>query len=188
MSWRCPPIPQNRETQRRGTPRLFKIRFRNYVCISYLCIFYAVIDLFDSFAKSWKDYRAVTADLKRIYKSATEQEARTALDDFAECWDGQYPQIARSWYNHWDNLITLFNYPPAIRKVIYTTNAIESLNSVIRKATKRRKLFPSDDSALKVAFLAIQQASKKWTMPIRDWKPALNRFIIEFGDRLDGHL
>ncbi len=137
---------------------------------------------------SWKDYRAVTADLKQIYKSATEQEARTALDDFAERWDGQYPQIARSWYNHWDNLITLFDYPPAIRKVIYTTNAIESLNSVIRKATKRRKLFPSDDAALKVAFLAIQQASKKWTMPIRDWKPALNRFIIEFGDRLDGHL
>ena len=82
----------------------------------------------------------------------------------------------------------LFEYPPAIRKVIYTTNAIESLNSVIRKATKRRKLFPSDDSALKVAFLAIQQASKKWTMPIRDWRPALNRFIIEFGDRLNGHL
>lgn len=72
--------------------------------------------------------------------------------------------------------------------MICTTNAIESLNSVIRKATKRRKLFPSDDSALKVAFLAIQQASKKWIMPIRDWKPALNRFIIEFGDRLDGHL
>jgi len=72
--------------------------------------------------------------------------------------------------------------------VIYTTNAIESLNSVIRKATKRRKLFPSDDSALKVAFLAIQQASKKWTMPIRDWRPALNRFIIKFGDRLNGHL
>ncbi|MFB2791575.1 transposase, partial [Marinobacter shengliensis] len=90
--------------------------------------------------------------------------------------------------SHWDNLITIFEYPPAIRKVIYTTNAVESLNSVIRKATKRRKLFPSDDSALKVAFLAIQQASKKWTMPIRDWKPALNRFIIEFGDRLDGHL
>ncbi|MCE0761157.1 transposase, partial [Marinobacter sp. G11] len=100
----------------------------------------------------------------------------------------QYPQISRSWQSHWDNLITIFEYPPAIRKVIYTTNAIESLNSVIRKATKRRKLFPSDDSALKVAFLAIQQASKKWTMPIRDWKPALNRFIIEFGDRLDGHL
>lgn len=137
---------------------------------------------------SWKDYKAVTADLKQIYQSATEREARQALDVFGERWDSQYPQISRSWNSHWDNLITLFEYPPAIRKVIYTTNAIESLNSVIRKATKRRKLFPSDDSALKVAFLAIQQASKKWTMPIRDWRPALNRFIIEFGDRLNGHL
>ncbi len=137
---------------------------------------------------SWKDYRAVTVDLKQIYQSATEHEARQALDAFGERWDSQYPQISRSWQSHWDNLITIFEYPPAIRKVIYTTNAIESLNSVIRKATKRRKLFPTDDSALKVAFLAIQQASKKWTMPIRDWKPALNRFIIEFGDRLDGHL
>lgn len=137
---------------------------------------------------SWKDYKAVTADLKQIYKAATEQEARQALDDFAGRWDGQYPQIAKSWNSHWDNLITLFEYPPAIRKVIYTTNAIESLNSVIRKATKCRKLFPNDEAALKVVFLAIEQASKKWTMPIRDWKPALNRFIIEFGDRLDGHL
>ena len=137
---------------------------------------------------SWKDYRAVTADLKQIYQSATEHEARQALEAFGERWDSQYPQISRSWHSHWDNMITLFEYPPAIRKVIYTTNAIESLNSVIRKATKRRKLFPTDDSALKVAFLANQQASKKWTMPIRDWKPALNRFIIEFGDRLDGHL
>ena len=137
---------------------------------------------------SWKDYKAVTADLKQIYQSATEHEARQALAAFGERWDSQYPQISRSWQSHWENLITIFEYPPAIRKVIYTTNAIESLNSVIRKATKRRKLFPSDDSALKVAFLAIQQASKKWTMPIRDWKPALNRFIIEFGDRLDGHL
>ncbi len=137
---------------------------------------------------SWKDYKAVTADLKQIYHSATEREAQQALEVFGERWDSQYPQITRSWRNNWENLITLFDYPPAIRKVIYTTNAIESLNSVIRKATKRRKLFPTDDSALKVAFLAIQQASKKWTMPIRNWKPALNRFIIEFGDRLDGHL
>lgn len=137
---------------------------------------------------SWKDYKAVTADLKQIYQSATEREAQQALEAFGERWDDQYPQISRAWHSHWDNLITLFEYPPAIRKVIYTTNAIESLNSVIRKATKRRKLFPTDDSALKVAFLAIQQASRKWTMPIRNWKPALNRFIIEFGDRLDGRL
>jgi transposase-like protein len=137
---------------------------------------------------SWKDYKAVAADLKQIYQSATEQEAQAALEQFAERWDGKYPQVAKSWRNNWGNLITIFEYPPEIRKVIYTTNAIESLNSVIRKATKQRKLFPTDESALKVAFLAIHQASKKWSMPIRNWKPALNRFIIDFGDRLDGHL
>lgn len=133
---------------------------------------------------TWKDYKPVTADLKAIYQSATEAEARHALEQFARTWDDKYPQVARSWRNNWDNLITLFDYPPEIRKVIYTTNAIESLNSVIRKATRQRKLFPSDDSAMKVVYLAIQAASKKWTMPIRDWKPAMNRFMIEFGDRL----
>lgn len=136
----------------------------------------------------WKDYKAVTADLKLIYQSATENEALRELAAFGERWDNKYPQISRSWNSHWDNLRTLFEYPPEIRKVIYTTNAIESLNSVIRKATKRRKLFPSDDSAMKVVYLAIDQAAKKWTMPIRNWKPALNRFILEFGDRLDDHL
>ncbi len=137
---------------------------------------------------SWKDYKAVTADLKRIYQSATEAEARQELERFAEVWEGRYPRIAQSWRAHWEHLITLFDYPPEIRKVIYTTNAIESLNSVIRKATKRRKLFPSDDSAMKVVYLAIQQASKKWTMPIRNWKAALNRFIIEFDERISTHL
>ena len=97
----------------------------------------------------WKDYKAVTADLKLIYQSATEQEALRELDAFGKRWDNKYPQISRSWHSHWDNLRTLFEYSPEIRKVIYTTNAIESLNSVIRKATKRRKLFPSDDSAMK---------------------------------------
>jgi len=137
---------------------------------------------------SWKDYKAVTADLKRIYQSATEAEARQELERFAATWEAQYPKIAQSWRHYWDNLITLFEYPPEIRKAIYTTNAIESLNSVIRKATQRRKLFPSDESALKVVFLAIQNAAKKWTMPIRNWKAALNRFIIEFGDRISEHL
>lgn len=130
----------------------------------------------------------MTADLKQIYHSATEREAQQALAAFGERRDSQYPQITRSWQGNWDNLITLFDYPPAIRKVIYTTNAIESLNSVLRKATKQRKLFPTDDSALKVAYLAIHQAAKKWTMPIQNWKLALNRFIIKFGDRLNGHL
>lgn len=137
---------------------------------------------------SWRDYRPVTADLRRIYQSATEREAEAELDAFAEKWDAHYPRISQSWRTHWPNLITLFEYPPDIRRVIYTTNAIESLNSVIRKATRQRKVFPTDDSALKVVYLAMQAASKKWTMPIRNWKPALNRFIIDFGDRLNDHL
>jgi putative transposase len=132
----------------------------------------------------WKDYKQVTSDLKRIYQSATEQEASLELDHFAEKWEDKYPHIIRSWRTHWENLITLFDYPADIRKVIYTTNAIESLNSVIRKSIKTRKIFPSDDAALKVVYLAIQSASKKWTMPIRDWKPALNRFMIEFEEQL----
>jgi transposase-like protein len=132
----------------------------------------------------WKDYKAVTANLKQIYQSATEEEALVALDQFSERWDEKYPQISRSWHAHWHNLNTLFNYPQEIRKAIYTTNAIESLNSVVRKAIKKRKLFPTDDSAKKVVYLAIQAASKKWTMPIRNWKMALNRFMIEFEDRL----
>jgi transposase-like protein len=132
----------------------------------------------------WKDYKPVTEDLKRIYRSVTEEEALLALEQFSERWDGKYPQISRSWRSHWDSLNTLFNYPEDIRRAIYTTNAIESLNSVIRKAIKKRKLFPTDDSAKKVVYLAIQQASKKWTMPIRNWKAALNRFMIEFEDRL----
>jgi len=132
----------------------------------------------------WKDYKAVTADLKRIYQSVTEEEALLELDNFCSRWDDKYPQISRSWRAHWTNLNTLFKYPEDIRKAIYTTNAIESLNSVIRKAIKKRKLFPSDDSARKVVYLAIDAASKKWTMPIRNWKTALNRFMIEFEDRL----
>ncbi len=132
----------------------------------------------------WKDYIAVTTDLKRIYQSITEEEALLALDQFSERWDAKYPQITRSWRSCWPNLNTLFNYPEDIRKAIYTTNAIESLNSVIRKVIKKRKLFPSDESAKKVVYLAVQEASKKWTMPIRNWKPALKRFMIEFEDRL----
>ncbi|WP_063360019.1 IS256 family transposase [Pseudoalteromonas luteoviolacea] len=132
----------------------------------------------------WKDYKAVTADLKLIYQSATEEEALMALESFSTRWDDKYPQISRSWRSHWTNLNTLFAYPADIRKAIYTTNAIESLNSVIRKAIKKRKLFPTDDSARKVIYLAIMDASKKWTMPIRNWKAALNRFMIEFEDRL----
>ena len=136
----------------------------------------------------WKDYKAVTKDLKQIYQSISEQEAALELEKFTERWDEKYPQISRSWQKNWTNLITIFDYPADIRKVIYTTNAIESLNSVIRKSVKTRKLFPSDDAALKVVYLAIKAASKKWTMPIRNWKPALNRFIIEFEEQIAPHI
>ena len=132
----------------------------------------------------WKDYKAIAADLKQIYRATTEDQALQALKQFAEKWDDKYPQISRSWQANWENVNTLFNYPEDIRKAIYTTNAIESLNSVIRKTIKKRKLCPTDDSAKKVVYLAIQAASKKWTMPIRNWKPALNRFMIEFEERL----
>ncbi|WP_281557944.1 IS256 family transposase [Thalassomonas sp. RHCl1] len=136
----------------------------------------------------WKDYRTVTTDLKKIYQSVTEEEALLELELFSEKWDEKYPQISRSWRAHWANLNALFKYPEDIRKAIYTTNAIESLNSVIRKAINKRKLFPTDDSAKKVVYLAIREASKKWTMPIRNWKTALNRFMIEFEDRLKDYI
>lgn len=114
----------------------------------------------------WKDYKAVTADLKLVYQSATEEEAMQALEQFAERWDRKYPHVSRSWRDHWPKLSTLFRYPENTRKAIYTTDAIESLNSVIRKAVKKRKLFPTDDSARTVVYLAIIDASKRRAMPI----------------------
>lgn len=137
---------------------------------------------------AWKDYRKVAADLKNIYRSATEQEALSELEKFTDTWDGKYPQIGKSWHRNWPNLTAVFDYPEDIRKAIYTTNAIESLNSVIRKAIRKRKVFPTDDSAMKVVFLAAGQASKKWKMPIKDWKSALSRFMIEFEEQFAPHL
>ena len=136
----------------------------------------------------WKDYKVITADLKRVYQSVTEEEALQELDNLEAKWAEKYPQISRSWRQNWHNLNTLFAYPEGIRKAIYTTNAIESLNSVIRKATRKRKLFPTDDAAKKVVYLAIREASKKWTMPIHNWRLALNHFVIEFDERLSDHI
>ena len=133
---------------------------------------------------SWKDRKAVAAGLKQVYQSITVAEAERELEAFALQWDRLYPSISASWRRHWVNLIAFFEYPDEIRKVIYTTNAIESLNSVIRKATERRKLFPSDHSAMKVVYLAIEQAAKRWSMPIHNWKPALNQFMMLYEDRL----
>lgn len=151
-----------------------------------LCIIHMVRNSLKYVA--WKDYKAVTGGLKAVYQAPTEAAALMALDAFAEEWDDKYPQISKSWRAHWENLNTFFGYPSDIRKAIYTTNAIESLNSVIRSAIKKRKVFPTDDSVRKVIYLAIQSASKKWSMPIQNWRLAMSRFIIEFGDRLSDHL
>ena len=130
-----------------------------------------------------KDMKQVAGDLKKIYNASTLAVAETALEEFSKKWDSKYPAISKSWRNNWDNLLTIFDYPGEIRRIIYTTNAIESLNSVIRKAIKNRKIFPSDKSACKIIYLAIMAASKKWSMPLRDWKPAMNRFAIDFEGR-----
>lgn len=132
-----------------------------------------------------KDMKAVAKDLKAIYNSATLSGAEEALEDFATKWSDKYPHIEKSWRRNWVNLITIFDYPDEIRKIFYTTNAIESLNSVIRKAIRNRKIFPNDQSALKLVYLAVKKASERWTMPLRNWKPAMNRFAIEYGDRFD---
>lgn len=132
---------------------------------------------------SYKDKKELSADLKKVYSSITITEAENELESFAEKWDDQYSSISKKWRTNWDNLIAIFDYPEEIRKVIYTTNAIESLNSVIRKSIKNRKIFPNDNSAFKVIYLAVRQASKKWTMPLRNWKPAMNRFLLEYEDR-----
>ena len=133
---------------------------------------------------SWKDRKELCQDLKIIYKANTADEAELALVDFAEKWDSKYPSISQLWQRHWNNLTTFFDYPQEIRRVIYTTNAIESLNMSIRKVIKNKRVFPSDDSMFKQVYLALDKISKKWTMPVRDWNLAMNRFSIEFGDRL----
>jgi transposase-like protein len=131
-----------------------------------------------------EDSKAVTADLKKIYQAATVVEAEQALESFAQAWDAKYPTISKQWRAKWQDIITLFDYPPAIRRVIYTTNAIESVNSVIRKFTRNRKLYPNEESALKIVYMAIREAARKWTLPIKHWKEALNHFAILFENRL----
>lgn len=131
-----------------------------------------------------QDSKAVVCDLKNIYQAATLLEAEQALETFAQAWQEKYPTIVKMWRLKWTDIITLFDFPAPIRKAISTTNAIESVNSVIRKFTRNRKIYPNEESALKITFMAIREASKKWTMPIRNWKAALNHFAILFEGRL----
>jgi len=132
----------------------------------------------------WKERKAVAADLKLIYRAATEPEAERALGEFEKKWDRKYPSISKSWRAHWPELITFLKFPAEIRKVIYTTNAIEAVHRSLRKISKNRGVFPHQEALLKLYYLALERAAKKWTMPIHNWSEALNRFAIEFGDRM----
>lgn len=133
---------------------------------------------------SWKLRKEIAAGLRTLYTAATVEEAEQRLDEFEEKWGKDYPSIVKSWRSNWARIIPFFDYPPEIRKVIYTTNAIESVNMSLRKVSKNRGSFPSDEALLKLYYLALKNISKKWTMPIRDWKAALNRFTIQFEDRM----
>ncbi|HQW91207.1 MAG TPA: IS256 family transposase, partial [Nitrospira sp.] len=143
-----------------------------------LCIVHMVRNSLNFVA--WKMRAEVAADLKRIYTASTADEAELRLGEFEDKWDDAYLPISQSWRRNWARIIPFFDYPPEIRKVIYTTNAIESVNMSLRKITKNRGSFPSDEALLKLFYLALRNISKKWTMPIRDWKAALTRFTIQF--------
>lgn len=133
---------------------------------------------------SWKERRELAADLKKVYSSANEKQAAEKLEEFAAKWNSKYPMVVKSWRTHWDRITPFLAYPPDIRKAIYTTNAIESLNMSLRKVTKNRSSFPNEEAAVKLLYLALRNASKKWTMPIRDWGKAINQFAIIFEGRI----
>jgi transposase-like protein len=132
----------------------------------------------------WKERKAVATDLRAIYAAPTLDEAQGSLERFSARWDSKYPAISPSWRADWERLTVFFNYPAEIRKVIYTTNTIESLNYSLRKILKNRGSFPNNEAILKLLYLALRNISKKWTMPIRNWKEALNQFVILFEQRM----
>lgn len=136
----------------------------------------------------WQKRKVIAADLKKIYGAKILEEAEVALENFAEKWDKEFPAISKSWRSNWLEITPMFEYPAEIRKVIYTTNAIESVNMSLRKVIKNKRVFPSDDAALKLLYLALRNISKRWKRPIRDWKSALNRFAIMFEERLTSFL
>ncbi|RYD50035.1 MAG: IS256 family transposase [Verrucomicrobiaceae bacterium] len=133
---------------------------------------------------NWKERKAVAASLRGIYTAPTASAAAAALAAFRATHDARYPAIGKSWETHWHELTPFFDYPPEIRKIIYTTNAIESLNSSLRKISRHRNLFPTIDSLYKLFYLSLKNISARWTRPLGNWAAALNRFSIEFGDRM----
>jgi len=133
---------------------------------------------------SWKMRKTVAADLRLIYTSATAEAAEQRLSEFETKWDADYRSIGLSWRRNWTRVTPFFDYPPEIRKVIYTTNVIESINMSLRKIIKNRSSFPTDEAVSKLLYLALNNISRKWTMPIFNWKAALNRFSIQFEERM----
>ena len=133
---------------------------------------------------SWKQRKDVATDLRNIYQASTALEGDRQLDEFARKWDGHYPTVSQIWRRNWDRITPFFAYPPEIRKAIYTTNVVESLNMSLRKIIKTRGSFPSDEAALKLLFLAMRHVAKKWTMPVHNWRGALNHFTILWPDRM----
>lgn len=133
---------------------------------------------------SYKDRKELAADLKLVYGSITEDEALNALSDFDVKWGKQYPHIAKSWQNNWQNLVVFLQYPEMIRRIIYTTNTIEGLNSQLRKVTNNKRVFPSDDSVFKTLYLTIDYITRKWNMPIQNWGEAMAHFLIKFEGRI----
>jgi putative transposase len=133
---------------------------------------------------NWKQRKRVAVDLRQIYQAATADDASEQLDVFAQNWDAECPMVSQIWRRHWDRITPFLAYPAEIRKVIYTTNAVESLNMSLRKIIKMRGSFPNEEAALKLLYLALRNASKKWTMPVQNWSAALNRFSILWPDRM----
>lgn len=136
---------------------------------------------------SYKELKPLMADLKKVYAAPTEQLALESLDEFGDKWDTKYPKISKSWRDHWPTLSTYFKYPEEVRKIIYTTNAIEGFNRQLRKVTKSRTVFPTDDSLLKLLYLATQDITKKWTSHRHDWHRIRAQLDIYFEERLEGY-
>lgn len=137
---------------------------------------------------SYKDIRPVMADLKKVYGAPTLDDAEYRLEEFREKWSGKYPQILKSWDANWTELSTYFKYPKEVRTLIYTTNAVEGFHRMLRKFTKTKTVYPTDDAVRKSVYMSIQEISKKWSMPIRDWGIIIGQLMIFFEDRLQGRI
>ncbi len=133
----------------------------------------------------YKDIKAVMADLKLVYGAPSEEDAEYRLEEFREKWGAKYPQILKSWDKNWSELSTYFKYPQEVRRLIYTTNAVEGFHRMLRKFTKTKTTYPTDDAVKKSVFLSIQEIAKKWSMPVRDWGMIIGQLMIFFADRLE---